>query len=374
LTGAPGRHIIGFGMALKILLVEDDLNIQGFATTVLESAGFEVEACDTLKRARELLKEGPKSLLIVDIGLPDGSGLELCRELKGSGMPFLFLTGRGELKTRLEAFEAGAQDYIQKPFAVEELLARVKVHLRLKKSHDDLAKRNYDLELIERARRDVADMIVHDLKAPLTSIKGTLDIIESRGLITTQAHRQLLDTAGSAAEFMLLMLNDLLDVGHAEQAGLKVEPSDVDLRILSVKLKVLFSSRCERLGVPFVSRIPDDKRLVKTDRNLVFRILANLISNALPQSPRGSEIELSAEHAAGKVVLTVADRGRGVPDEQKQQIFEKYTTGHARGEVSGAGSGIGLTFCRLAVYALRGRIWVEDRPGGGSLFRVELPA
>lgn len=361
-------------MAFKILLVEDDLNIQGFATTVLETAGFTVEACDTLKRARELLKEGPKSLLIVDIGLPDGNGLELCRELKGSGVPFLFLTGRGDLQTRLDAFESGAQDYIQKPFAVEELLARVKVHLRLKKSQDDLAKRNYDLELIDRARRDVADMIVHDLKAPLTSIKGTLDIIESRGLISSQAHRSLLDTAGSAAEFMLLMLNDLLDVGHAEQAGLKCEVSDVDLRALYVKLKVLFATRCERVGVTLVSRITDDKRLVKTDHNLLFRVLANLITNALPVAPRGSEIELEAFHSPGKVLIRVADRGRGVPDADKQRIFEKYTTGHARGAEPGAGSGIGLTFCRLAVYALRGRIWVEDRVGGGSLFCIELPA
>ena len=171
--------------SLNILVVEDDDDIRDFARSVLESADFVVRSCGRAEEARALVRDMKPDLAIVDIGLPDGSGLELCKIIRDldSTIPVIVVTARGELKTRLECFQLGAQDYLQKPFAVQELLARVKVHLNMKKSHDDLAKRAYNLELINRARQDLMDMIVHDLKTPLTSIKGTLELIQARGLI-----------------------------------------------------------------------------------------------------------------------------------------------------------------------------------------------
>src|SRR6185312_3436294 len=211
-------------MSHRVLVIEDDPDIQGYCNTVLESAGFAVDSTSTLDGARKLYGKKP-DLVVLDIGLPDGNGIDLMREWQKSGTPppILFLTARGDMKTRLECFQQGAQDYLLKPFAAEELLARAKVHLQVKKSHDELLRRNYELELITRARQDMADMIVHDLKAPLTSIKGTLELVLAHGLISAEGYQNLLQNAGSAADFMLLMLNDLLDVGQAESAGLKAE-------------------------------------------------------------------------------------------------------------------------------------------------------
>ncbi|HAZ08634.1 MAG TPA: hypothetical protein DCZ01_08970 [Elusimicrobia bacterium] len=360
----------------NILVVEDDPDIQGYCNTVLESAAFNVASCSTMAQARRLYEERRPDLVVVDIGLPDGNGIDLLREwrkLPGRPAAILFLTARGDLKTRIECFQAGAQDYLHKPFAAEELLARVKVHLEVQKSHEDLLRRNYELELITRARQDMADMIVHDLKAPLTSIKGTLQLIKLHGLISEANHANLLENAGSAADFMLLMLNDLLDVGQARQTGLKAVINPVDMAGLLEKLRALFMGRSKMLGIPLVFSVAPDAAILPSDQNLLYRILANLISNAMKVSSNGGQVEIEVVAVGDRAQLRVLDRGRGVSNADKQSIFDKYVTSSRQGEAVDTGTGLGLAFCRVATQALQGRLWVEDRDGGGSRFVLEVP-
>jgi signal transduction histidine kinase len=364
-------------MPHKILVVEDDLAIQGFCQTVLESAGFQVTAVSTAKEALAAFKDEAPDLLICDIGLPDGNGHDLVQSMglgPDGSVPFIFLTAREDLNTRLKCFQQGAQDYIQKPFAVEELLARVKLHLKVKKSHDDLAKKNYELELRARVRQDLADMLVHDLKAPLTSIKGTLELIKARGLISNDAYKNLLENAGTAAEFMLLMLNDLLDIGQAQSVGLKTEIAETDMDALSEKLIGLFAGRSAKLGISIEPKIAPTAKVLQTDQNLVFRVLANLVQNAMKVSSSGDKIGVLVDRKGAHARLVVADRGPGVPKAERERIFEKYATTGRKSATLEAGSGVGLTFCRMAAQGLKGKVWVEDRDGGGSLFIFEIPA
>ncbi len=362
----------------RILIVEDNSDIQGFAKTLLETAGFEVHACGTAQEGVTLFRRHKPDLAVVDIGLPDGSGLEVCKvireESKGK-VPVIFTTARGELQTRLQCFESGAQDYMQKPFAVQELLARVKVHLDLKKSHDELAERAYNLELANRARQDLMDMIVHDLKTPLASIKGTLELVQAHGLITNDDYKTLVGYAGTAADFMLLMLNDLLDIGLAQQRGLKVELAPVQIQALFDKLGTLFAARYRRMNIKLVPTVGPAAGQADLDFNLVFRVLVNFLSNAMSVAGQNGQVDLACGRADGRLRFSVADRGPGVPDADKQAIFEKYKSSRPRADgLAEAGSGIGLSFCKLAAEAMKGRVWVEDRPGGGSVFSLEVPA
>src|SRR5687768_5286678 len=122
-------------MKPKILLVEDEPDIQSFAKAVFETNGMAVTACGSTQEAWEAFRGSRPDLVVLDIGLPDGSGVDLCKRLSADApnMPIIFVTARSDMKTRLDGFSAGAHDYIQKPFAVPELMARVLVHLRLKK-------------------------------------------------------------------------------------------------------------------------------------------------------------------------------------------------------------------------------------------------
>ncbi len=365
-------------MPHHILLVDDDSLIQSMCAAALQEAGFGISAGSCVADAVKLFNLKKPDLMILDIGLPDGSGFDVCRRLglkPPSALPFIFMTIKGDIKTRLEGFQLGAHDYIQKPFAVEELLARVRVHLHLKQERDNLARRNYDLELRERLRQDLTDMILHDLRTPLTSIKGSLDIIVNRGLISADEFSTFARQAERAADFMLLMINDLLDVSQAEQIGLRPEPADVDLASMFKKLSDLFEARAKKRGVVLRVLYSGRPQVIRTDPGLIFRILVNLISNALDVSLSGQQIELDCELRARQIRFVLSDRGPGVPDPLKGRIFEKYGSfsDHPKA-ASGQKRGIGLTFCRLASQSLSGRIWVEDRPGGGSLFICEIPS
>lgn len=362
-------------MSSRVLVVEDDLVILDYCTTVLQAAGITVDGCSTVAEGRKLFQANRPELAILDIGLPDGNGPELMKELHGYPGPrvaVIFLTARGDLKTRLECFQAGALDYVHKPFAPEELLARTQVHLHLRAKQDELLKKNYDLELVARSRQDMTDMIVHDLKTPLTAIKGTLEVIRLRGLITGDQHKNLLDHAGTAADFMLLMLNDLLDVSQAKQTGLKTQVAPLETGMIYDKLHALFSDRSRKMKVDIAWSVKPGAEQVLGDQRLIYRILANLISNAMQASVQGSFVEVDCGLQGTHARFTVSDRGKGVPSGQKQAIFEKYTTTKS-GAALDTGSGIGLTFCRVAAEALQGRIWVEDRDGGGSHFHLEFP-
>lgn len=362
-------------MPSRVLVVEDDLVILDYCKTVLEAAGIHVDGCSTAAEGRRLFSANRPELAILDIGLPDGTGLDLMAEwhsYPGPKVGVIFLTARGDLKTRLDCFQRGAQDYVHKPFAPEELLARTQVHLHLRQAHDDLVKKNYELELVARARQDMTDMIVHDLKTPLTAIKGTLEVIKLRGLITTEQHQKLLEHAGTAADFMLLMLNDLLDVSQAKQSGLKTQIAPLETGMIYDKLHALFSDRSRKMKVDVAWSVRPGAEQILGDQRLIYRILANLISNAMQASESGSFVEVDCGLSGTNARFTVSDRGRGVPQGDKKAIFEKYTT-TKRGAALDTGSGIGLTFCRVAAEALKGRIWVEDRDGGGSCFHLEFP-
>ena len=366
-------------MARKVLLIEDEPFVQEMVRDTLIEAGIEVEVCSNSADAVRLFSLSVPDLVIVDMGLPDGNGLALCKIL-GLGAtvdtPFVFLSGRDDLKTRLAAFEAGAHDYIVKPFSFEELLARVKVQFHIKQLHDDLSRKNYDLEMINRTRQDVMSMIVHDLKTPLASIMGTLEIVkarEARNIMAEGNPGKLIESAGVAANFMLLMVNDLLDIGRADTVGLKTESAPLSLETLFDNVKRLFSHRLERAGKSLSIRIAPEIVEITSDHVLLFRILVNLIANAVKISERGSAVEVEVSADGGGFRFAVLDRGPGIPATMKKAIFEKYSTTQPKSLSEDGGTGIGLTFCRVAVQALGGSIWAEDRPGGGTAFIVRLP-
>jgi two-component system sensor histidine kinase/response regulator len=334
---------------------------------ILERAGYEVTACGTAAQARLAFQAGPCDLVIVDIGLPDGNGLDLVQDLRlaTGGAPFIFMTALSDLHTRLEGFQLGAQDYICKPFAVEDLLARVRAHLRMKQSRDDLARCYHELERIHHSRQELTDRLVHDLKKPLTFIQGALELATDPASLAQPAFKNLLSSAGSSADFMQFRLDDLLSLGQAEQNLLVPKLAPVNMEIVVSRIQALFQDRTQ--GVRLEASVAPEAARIETDANLVFHILVNLVANALKLSPRGEAVTLTIGLHHGYPCFEVGDRGAGVSDANKSRIFDKFATGTSR-----PGMGISLAFCRASAQALGGDIRVEDRPGGGSLFVVHL--
>ena len=134
-----------------------------------------------------------------------------------------------------------------------------------------------------------------------------------------------------------------------------------------------FKTEALEYGIILHNDIPDDLSAVRADLNKTTRVLTNLVDNALKFTPAGGQISLSAAHLTdGFITVKVSDTGPGVPEGYREKIFERFSqvpglVGRRRG------SGLGLTFCRLAIEAQGGKIWMEPRPGGGSIFMYTLP-
>jgi len=221
----------------------------------------------------------------------------------------------------------------------------------------------------ESMRSSLLSSVSHDLRTPLASITGTASsLLEGDATFDPSTRRMLLETLCEEAERLSRLVRNLLDMTRLQSGALRVSKEWHPLEeVIGAAL-----GRMERSlrGRPVVTRVPEDLPLVPIDDVLIEQVLINLLENAVKYTPPGSEIELSARVGDGGVTVAVADRGAGIPPADEPHLFEKFYRGRSRGS---HGAGLGLAICRGIVEAHGGRIWAENRPGGGAIFQFTLP-
>ena len=230
------------------------------------------------------------------------------------------------------------------------------------------------LEEQERLRAEFLAMVSHELRAPLTSIKGSVTtLLEAAGELdpveTTQFHRIIRDQSDQ----MRYLIGDLLDVARIETGDLPVDPEPTDLGLLVDEADTRFQSG--DASNPLVTELDEDLPLVMADRRRIVQVLGNLLSNAASYSPKGSPIQVSAERDGMYVAVSVADEGRGFSAELLPELFRKFSRASGAATASGIdGSGLGLAICKGIVEAHGGRISAESEgPGLGARFTFTLP-
>jgi len=366
-----------------ILVVDDNAQNRAVARGHLAAAGYAVELADGGQAALAAVEGAPPDLILLDILMPGMDGFETCRRLRarpgGDAVPIVFLTALGDLETHQHAIDAGADDFLSKPINRVELLLRVRSLVRLKRLQEELVR---GVELIrtqrdalvaaQRRREELTGLIVHDLKSPLASAIANVRFALGEAGVGQEVREALGDvlTAGMAMNRMIM---NLLDIGRSEDGALVPRPEAVAVRALLDEVGAEAARRAADRGQRLV--IESEALEVRADRDLLRRVLENLVDNSLRYSPEGSTVRLEARADAGAAELRVRDDGLGVPAAYRERIFEKYVTLDPASSAEVRSSrGLGLVFCRLAVEAHGGRIWVEDNHPRGSTFCVRLPA
>ncbi|MEA3338518.1 MAG: ATP-binding protein [Chloroflexota bacterium] len=231
------------------------------------------------------------------------------------------------------------------------------------------------LEELLRLREELAGMIVHDLRNPLGVIASGMELLEGELDAETKSEYvdSLMETMGRSVWRMQRLVETLLDITHLEKGKIALHIAPVDVIALIEEVVTEERHLAENHGVALESIAPADIPLVMVDRDVVQRMLINLLDNALKFTPRGGRVWVDARPRNGQVQVEVLDTGPGIPLEEHERIFEKFT--QTQGRIGGRrGLGLGLTFCRMAVEAHSGCIWVEDGPQGkGSCFVFTLP-
>ncbi len=367
-----------------ILVIDDSQTTRRTSATILRRAGhYPLEAGDG-EAGLAVLDQHPEiDLVLTDVIMPKLDGYGVCQAIRGrpggNKLPVLLLTVLDDIASQSRAIEVGADDMLTKPITATELQMRVRSLLRLKSLQTTLEQRNDELEEALEMGEHLTHMLVHDFRNPLTRVLVSAEMIsdecEEAGL--TQAAELAQDVLGGALRLRGLA-DDLLQVARIEDGA--AQPTRTDFAIAEV-IKGITSDLtrvAEVQQVKFDTVAPDTLR-VNADREWIYRVLQNLIDNALKYSPAGGTVAVTAEStsngepdAARMVRVRVVDDGPGIPADYRERVFDKFAQIPKK---SRRGSGLGLAFCRLAVEAHGGGIGVDARPDGkdGSAFWLTLP-
>jgi signal transduction histidine kinase len=310
--------------------------------------------------------------------MPGIDGFATCRTLKTSYgdkcAPVIFVTAKSEADDVVTGFEAGGVDYLTKPFRPKEVVARIRTHLSNQQLVEQQKLLVEQLSKANAAKDRFLGMCAHDLRNPLSSIRGLAELMveDAIGPLSTE-QKEIVQTIHGASQSMLQLVNELLDVATIEAGHLKLakEPTSVvEIVERSVHLSNIEAAK-KNTRIEMVKLSTDP--MVDVDRNKIRQVVDNLISNAVKYSPRGSVITVLIHADATGAGFAVRDSGPGIPESERHKLFKDYgrlSSVPTGGEKS---TGLGLAISRKIVEAHDGTIGVENIPGRGAEFVVRLP-
>lgn len=234
-----------------------------------------------------------------------------------------------------------------------------------------------ELKNLEKMKDSLTQMIVHDLNNPLMILYGNLQLLEmDLQDFLSDDQRDKLNVALNKSQEMKDMISDLLDINKMEEGKLKLVRVEIRLRLIINEIVDAMNILAKPEGKKISAKLPPDPPPFTADRDLLKRIIYNLIGNALKFSPPGSEIKITANYkeADKEVLINVEDQGVGIAEEYHSRIFDKFIQVEGGRRLSArSGKGLGLTFCKMAVEAHGGKIWLKSEVGKGTTFYFTIP-
>lgn len=346
----------------RILVADDMPDNLVLLRAILEPEGYALETARSGEEALRFAQHETPDLVLLDVLMPGQDGFAVCRALRNRlqtrFVPVILVTALNEIEDRIRGLEAGADDFIAKPFSDELLLAKIRSLLRLKQARDD----------IEAMRADFTNVILHDLRAPVHSILGLAELLRE-GLAGDDRSLRLLELLERSAHKIERLAGEFLDLNRLEAGRLKLNRQAVDLVALATQAMEQFRPVGRGKRLEFVLQAPAGPLTLEVDPDRIDQALANLLQNAVKFSPAGGTIILSVASVGTAVRVSVEDGGPGLPAGSEDSIFEKYIQRDPRQ----GGVGLGLFVSKAVIAAHGGTIRAENRPEGGARFVFELP-
>ena len=383
----------------RILIVDDNPNNLKVLYTYLKNAGFEVLVAEDGKSGIEAVKHSTPELILLDVMMPGIDGFEVCRRLKSDratkDIPVLFLTALSETVNKIIGFEVGGVDYITQPIENEEVVARVKTHLTMRRMRSCLQQQNEDLKAEIERRKEVetklqlsnnsleetvadrtaeltssnqdleqfAYIASHDLRQPLRKIRMCTEYLsEDYADCFDEQAESYMEYITKSIDRMYLLIDDLLTysrVGKQEEAD------------ISIDLNIVVKDCLEDLSLTVEEKQAtinyDDLPTIEGSLSEIRQLFQNLIGNALKfTGDRHPIINITAILQNKLYLFKVEDNGIGIEPQYADKIFQMFQRLHTTSEYEG--TGIGLAICQKVVTRHGGKIWVESELGKGSTF------
>lgn len=227
------------------------------------------------------------------------------------------------------------------------------------------------LHELEQLRQDLISMIVHDMKSPLSGIVGSLDYLLKSGK-NLKTQKEILAITRKSTDNLLELVQNLLDVSRMEDGKLKLNFEQIKIKDFIKDITDNFQVIAESEEKTFSFSVEDNLPIIKVDKGIIKRVMNNLLFNSLHHTINNGKIWLNVSKINGNIQFEIGDDGVGIPEEYRTRIFEKFVQVEKKRAHLRTGTGLGLTFCKMAVELHKGNIWVESKEGKGSKFFFTL--
>lgn len=384
----------------KILVVDDTPANVKLLVAILENQNYAVITADSGSKALALLTKENPDLVLLDVMMPELNGYQVCQRIRENSqttlLPVIMVTALDPAKERVNGIEAGADDFLTKPINPVELLARVRSLLRIRELHNavqaqatQLAEWNKELQTkLEQETKlaEVARMlggIGHEIKNMLMPILSGAWLLQDE---LSEHFTQLPELQAREAKSSQEMSNEIIDMVRNNAQRIQNEMRDIAdcvkglsspprfslcqlAEVVSQVIKTLQFLAKEK-AISLQTEGLDDLPPIQADEPRLFKLFYNLINNAIPEVPAGGSITIQGRtsSADNRVVLSVVDTGRGMPQEVRESLF---TTGAI--STKPGGTGLGTKIVKDIIDAHEGSITVESQEGVGTTFHLHLP-
>jgi signal transduction histidine kinase len=364
----------------RVLIIDDSAETQQLlAELVLEPSGHRpIAALDGEEELRLALEELP-DLIILDMQLPKMNGLQVLEALQERrvGIPVIFTTVRESPELVVQAFRLGARDYVIKPFdpqEMQEAIRRALTSATLHEEHDHLTEQL--VEANERFQRQLQELnAIYAIGRSVTSLldlNSVLNRVVEAATYLADAEEGMLLLPDQEGSELYLRAAKGVDEKVARSLRVRVDDSLAGRAIQTDRPVLMSGERASERELRW--EIPEGLPPVQGNPHRLRQVMDNLLTNALKYTSEGGWIAVNAVDDDGYVVVNVADNGIGIPPAQQPYIFDKFYRVESEETLGIVGSGLGLEIVRAVIEKHNGRVWVESRPGVGSVFSFVLPA
>jgi signal transduction histidine kinase len=371
----------------RILVIDDELGLREGCRRALQRHGFEVDVAGTGEAGLDKVRESGFDLALLDIMMPDISGIDLLRMLHDHDPDIvcIIITGYATVELAVAAMKLGAYDFIAKPFSDDNLVLAVekgldKRHLeqearRLQRVEEEarrLAQERSMLEELDRVKSAFMRKVAHELRAPIAAIESFMNsILEGYG--SPEIQQLMQERAAQRAQELLALVDDLLNLSRIKDVKLKTAKQDVSLQQILDQVLSLHGPEAERKEI-ILQVDCQDCPSIRADPTHIKQLWTNLISNAIKYTPQKGSVSVRLWIDESTLVGQVADTGIGIAQEDLPRLFEEFYRTEQAKSFAQYGTGLGLSIVKEIVEEHGGGISVDSELGKGTRFTFRLPA